>query len=153
MSAPSSSSSSSKKTMKKKKESVTQRPFTLFCKLKQKEAVIVVTCRVGELLLPDLLQLQDLLQGLRDFGSADADLLILPRLVKAATKSRDSTRLCKYLPCPEFTARTSRLSSPGGGGTRGLWLDSKLTPGGSGVRRSKPTRADRDRLLNTLFDC
>lgn len=40
----------------------------------------VLTCGVGELLLADLLQLEDLLQGLWDLGPADAHLLALPHL-------------------------------------------------------------------------
>lgn len=40
----------------------------------------LLTCGVGELLLSDLLQLEDLLQSLRDLGPADAHLLALPHL-------------------------------------------------------------------------
>lgn len=46
------------------------------------ERVSVLTCRVCELLLSDLFQLEDLLQGLRDLGSTNTDLLILPQLKK-----------------------------------------------------------------------
>lgn len=42
----------------------------------------VLTCGVGELLLSDLLQLEDLLQSLRDLGPTDAYLLALPHLEK-----------------------------------------------------------------------
>lgn len=59
-----------------------------------------MTCRVGELLLPDLLQLEDLLQGLRDLGSTDADLLVLPHLKIAAIKNCGLTSLFKSPPPP-----------------------------------------------------
>jgi len=43
-------------------------------------AMLAGTCGVGELALPHLLQLQDLLQGLRDLGPGHARLLPRPAL-------------------------------------------------------------------------
>lgn len=91
MSAPS-SSSSSKQTMKQRIRHSAPSYIILPTETK-------VTCRVGELLLPDLLQLKDLLQGLRDLGSTDAHLLVLPRLETAAIECGDS-RTAQVSPLP-----------------------------------------------------
>lgn len=88
MSAASSSSSSSSK--RRTKQKINQISTQLHHRLSSSayrpdsavkvdvSQVILLTCRVGELFLPNLLQLKNLLQSLRDFGPADTDLLVLP---------------------------------------------------------------------------
>lgn len=59
----------------------------------------VLTCSISELLLSDLLQLQDLLQGLRDLGPTDAYILILPELEKKAKKKMTLIKRRKNFQC------------------------------------------------------
>lgn len=67
------------------------KPLVFFLKsvLSNRNNAAVLTCRVGELLLSDLLQLEDLLQSLRDLGPTDADLLALPHLEQKQKKLCD----------------------------------------------------------------
>ncbi len=57
-----------------------QNSFNFFYSFQNRKDGAALTCGVGELLLSDLLQLEDLLQSLGDLGPTDAYLLALPDL-------------------------------------------------------------------------
>lgn len=100
---------------------------------------VIVTCRGdAELLLPHFLQLQDLLQSLRNLRP-DANIFTLPRLNTNPTQdkvSEETEFICQTDHALRLSgSRTSLVSSPGGGGTFCRWLaDWSITetPGGAG---------------------
>lgn len=136
--SPSSSSSSSESTKKHRirqgsSEKHRIRPGTSFASpgafaraFKQKlskNSASLQTCGLDELFLSYLLQLEDLLQCLRDLWSTDAHLLARPRLEANTFILRSMSYMFHLLVlnqatlvCRENGSFTSLISSPGGGG-------------------------------------